>query len=369
MKKYFNEEFLYLSKSVKVIIKKSSEKIPITAINKFFNKVCSNKVGNYLYKNKEECGKIRYYLRIFKVQTEPTFLKGSMYRDEKYGLCLLIEYDKYIIIKSKYCNLSKNNLSEIGYGISRDKFSYLLVDENSEIKGVRMYNAFDVNSTIKSRELQGNSLENNYTPTYLSRNVLTSMRFKGEKGVYSQSLDRSNITEMSSKTDFSGFLSWCKNLIDSFREQGKIKYLNNFAQCVKYSEVRDLLEPELLLFKLSDLKDEKYKLVNEKDEELSAIDYIDKYDRGFELYRSDNSNNKYSDRCNFITIRKLKNKININVDIKENIYVVDTETMTKEPLEELLIDNAVLLFKDIKYSYISGSVYIDNYLINNKGNF
>ena len=81
MKKYFNEEFLYLSKSVKVIIKKSSEKIPITAINKFFNKVCSNKVGNYLYKNKEECGKIRYYLRIFKVQTEPTFLKGSMYRD------------------------------------------------------------------------------------------------------------------------------------------------------------------------------------------------------------------------------------------------------------------------------------------------
>lgn len=366
----FDESLLYLARSVKILKKLTNKRISDRKMKDFFKKACGNKNGNFVYKNdKGEYNKIHYYLRVFKIQVEPTFLKNSFYKDEKYGYCLVVETEEYILINSRHCNLAKKNLLGIGCEIPSTEFSTLLADNGAEVDRMKIYNAFDTKPNIRARDIQGNGLESNYTPNYLSRNVLSALIFRIDQEKYSQSLNRGRITEISNKIEIVDFLKWCDKLVHKFLEHEPLKYLGNFAQCVKYEDEKEKLEPDVLLFKLSYLNSERYKLKDENNNNIENIDsIIVDYSEGIKLLKSEKEN-VYKSKDEQIVVKKLKHKISINIKTEKDILVVDMEENIEVPLIEILNDSVVVLFKDIRYSYIPNSLYIDNYLISNENSF
>lgn len=207
MAEKFAESLLHLTRSVKILKKLTNKRISDRKMKDFLKKACGNKNGNFVYKNdKGEYKNIHYYLRVFKIQVEPSFLKNSPYKDEKYGYCLVVETEEYILINSRHCDLAKKNLLGIGCEIPSTEFSTLLADNGAEVDRMKIYNAFDTKPNISARDIQGNGLESNYTPGYLSRNVLSILNFRMDQEKYSQNLNRSKITEISSKIEIVDFL-------------------------------------------------------------------------------------------------------------------------------------------------------------------
>lgn len=367
MKEHFN-----LSKSVKVLY--SEKPISERVIKNFFKVVC-NKDGNFLshLDTKVFYGDLVYSYRFFRTKSEPSFLKGSKFEEIKFGFCFVVEYRNYIFINSKYCQLNKENLEMIGKTISFSKFSEFLSDENTEFQKLSLKNTSVLSSAIINRDIEGNDLERTFSPIYASKNIVKSCKIRNEMGAFSQNLVSSRLTNYSSKSGINDYLNWCKKIIDFVLiEKKPSSYLKNFSSPVKYEDKRDELVLESIMFDLRAIQDLNLVFLNECNQEISASEISRKYNRTFELLPQDDHPESYVakiDGSTFLKVKKLKKKIKITIS---NDLIVKVDTEDGESIIDftnILVNNSIITFEDIKYSYYAETLFTDTYLVNNKSNF
>lgn len=360
------KEQFNLSKNVKILYSKGN--ISKRKLRLFFNQTC-NKSGYFkASEDKVECRDLVYSFRFFKREEEPSFLNGSQYVEKKFGYCLVIEYQNYILINSKYCSLSKQNIELLGEPIPISEFSEFLPDENTEFQKINLKNTSVLPSSITNRSIEGTDLASTFSPVYASKNIVKSCKMENAMGSFSQNLTSSRLTNYTGKSNLNEFLNWCKQLIDFVMEDKAVyNYLNNFSFSVKYEEKRDFLVPDSIMFDLRYLQGSEYSFFDESGEKVEVSKILKDYSGTFEL-TYDNEKGVYFaaiDEQTNITVKKLKSKIKII--ILNNITVEDSNK--EKNFEEILVDNSIITFEDIKYSYYAETLFVDTYLVNNKRNF
>ncbi|MGP5429794.1 hypothetical protein ACTXNW_10165 [Enterococcus malodoratus] len=367
VKEHFN-----LSKSVKVLF--SDQTVTKSKINKFF-KVACNRTGNFLpdFETKISYGDLVYSFRIFRTKGEPSFLSGSKYEEQKFGFCLIVEYKKYIFINSKYCQLNKENLEMIGQTIPFNEFSDFLSNEQTEFQKINLKNTSVLPTAIVNRSLEGNDLARIFSPIYASKNIVRSCKIKNEMGAFSQSLSSSRLTNYSSKSDLNDYLDWCKKIIDFVvTEKTPSNYLKNFSSPIKYEDERDKLLPESIMFDLRPLQDLDLSFIDEKNQEIDILKIFDIYNKTFELNIDNNYIGSFIasiDEDTILTVKKLKKKLKIKISTDIKVRMDTEEGESEIDFESLLVANSIVTFEDIKYSYYAETLFIDNYLVNNKSSF
>lgn len=355
-----------LSKSVKVLYSKG--KVLKKDLKTFFDQAC-NKNGRFLgSEDKIENEGVVYSFRFFKKNVEPSFLNGSRYEEEKFGYCLVVEYQNYILISSKYCSLNEKKLKLIGQIIPFSDFSKFLPDENTEFQKVNLKNTSVLPSAITNRSIEGNDLARTFSPVYASKNIVRSCKMENAMGAFSQNLTSSRLTNYTGKSNLNEFLKWCKGLIDFVTEERDVfNYLNNFSFSVKYEEERDSLMPDSIMFDLRYLPDSEYTFFDESGEKIEVSKILKVYSSTFELFYDKKRDVYFAeiDEQTNITVQKLKSKIKITISNKITVEDEDGE----KNFEEILADNSIIIFEDIKYSYYAKTLFVDTYLVNNKRSF
>lgn len=367
-----------LSKSVKVL--KVNKNISKSKLQSFFNQACSDKKGNFIkQKDNQDMNGVRYSYRFFKKIGEPSFLKDSNYLEEKYGFCFVVQYEGYVLINSRYCLLNKKNLELLGAVIPFDEFSQLVADESTEFLKMNLKNTSVLSTAIKNRSVEGEDLSKTFSPVYASKNIVRSCKMKNGLGVFSQSPNASRLTNYESKSNVYGYLEWCKELIEFISSNKKgSEYLSNFSRSIEYqkeNEKEESLIPESIMFDISFIHDFNPTFSKEIDGKMNEVDLnqvIDMYNKTFELVKGKENPELYTAKINdvvSIKVLKLRKKIRITVDTNLILTFENEGEYQEVDFNELLAESSIITFEDIKYSYYAETLFLDNYLVNNKSSF
>lgn len=191
-----SEPKLQFPSSVKII--KAKDRISPKEWNEFFNSACHKRNGNYKFTDQKNESDFFYYSKVFKIQTEPSFITDSRLLETKYGYCTIVKYKEYILINSKFCSLNKEVIKIIGTELPFEEFTKYFTKDTAEFEKITLSNS-SIMSGIRSRIIEGQKLQENFRPIYSSKHVLKAFRVLQDGVVFSQSPSTSKLNYRNGK--------------------------------------------------------------------------------------------------------------------------------------------------------------------------
>lgn len=398
---------LQLPSNVKII--KAKDKITKPEWNDFFNSACHKRKGKFKLTEEKKESNFIYYSKIFKIQSEPSFITDSELLETKYGYCTIVKYKEYILINSKFCSLNKEVIKIIGTELPFEEFTKYFTKDTAEFEKITLSNS-SIMSGIRSRIIEGQKLQENFRPIYSSKHVLKAFRVLQDGVVFSQSPSTSKLNYRNGKLNVEKYIDWCKTIIDSINTNNSSKYFDNFAKPVDISKMKELV-PKIIFIDLNFLKDyEDLRFITRQEKVEIKANYIFKYYNGlFELQNfskdkyiidynypclfnskinsSKINNGKFKfNRNNSSSLQKIKNedynriekafktsknrKLKINKNKKTITYhIEDIDVFYKYKdddkeitLKELIENNSTILFDNSQFFYYKKTLFQDSQL-------
>ena len=271
-----------------------------------------------------------YYSKVFKIQTEPSFITDSRLLETKYGYCTIVKYKEYILINSKFCSLNKEVIKIIGTELPFEEFTKYFTKDTAEFEKITLSNS-SIMSGIRSRIIEGQKLQENFRPIYSSKHVLKAFRVLQDGVVFSQSPSTSKLNYRNGKLKVEEYINWCKTIIDSINTNNSSKYFDNFAKPVDISKMKELV-PTIIFIDLNFLKDyEDLRFITRQEQVEIESCFIFKYYNG--LFNLQNlSNDKYIIDYNYPYV--LSSRINLKLNKNNSSSLQKIKYTTNNRIED-----------------------------------
>lgn len=323
-----SEPKLQFPSSVKII--KAKDRISPKEWNEFFNSACHKRNGNYKFTDQKNESDFFYYSKVFKIQTEPSFITDSRLLETKYGYCTIVKYKEYILINSKFCSLNKEVIKIIGTELPFEEFTKYFTKDTAEFEKITLSNS-SIMSGIRSRIIEGQKLQENFRPIYSSKHVLKAFRVLQDGVVFSQSPSTSKLNYRNGKLKVEEYINWCKTIIDSINTNNSSKYFDNFAKSVDISKMKELV-PTIIFIDLNFLKDyEDLRFITRQEQVEIESCFIFKYYNG--LFNLQNlSNDKYIIDYNYPYV--LSSRINLKLNKNNSSSLQKIKYTTNNRIED-----------------------------------
>lgn len=323
-----SEPKLQFPSSVKII--KAKDRISPKEWNEFFNSACHKRNGNYKFTDQKNESDFFYYSKVFKIQTEPSFITDSRLLETKYGYCTIVKYKEYILINSKFCSLNKEVIKIIGTELPFEEFTKYFTKDTAEFEKITLSNS-SIMSGIRSRIIEGQKLQENFRPIYSSKHVLKAFRVLQDGVVFSQSPSTSKLNYRNGKLKVEEYINWCKTIIDSINTNNSSKYFDNFAKPVDISKMKELV-PTIIFIDLNFLKDyEDLRFITRQEQVEIESCFIFKYYNG--LFNLQNlSNDKYIIDYNYPYV--LSSRINLKLNKNSSSSLQKIKYTTNNRIED-----------------------------------
>lgn len=323
-----SEPKLQFPSSVKII--KAKDRISPKEWNEFFNSACHKRNGNYKFTDQKNESDFFYYSKVFKIQTEPSFITDSRLLETKYGYCTIVKYKEYILINSKFCSLNKEVIKIIGTELPFEEFTKYFTKDTAEFEKITLSNS-SIMSGIRSRIIEGQKLQENFRPIYSSKHVLKAFRVLQDGVVFSQSPSTSKLNYRNGKLKVEEYINWCKTIIDSINTNNSSKYFDNFAKPVDISKMKELV-PTIIFIDLNFLKDyEDLRFITRQEQVEIESCFIFKYYNG--LFNLQNlSNDKYIIDYNYPYV--LSSRINLKLNKHNSSSLQKIKYTTNNRIED-----------------------------------
>ena len=323
-----SEPKLQFPSSVKII--KAKDRISPKEWNEFFNSACHKRNGNYKFTDQKNESDFFYYSKVFKIQTEPSFITDSRLLETKYGYCTIVKYKEYILINSKFCSLNKEVIKIIGTELPFEEFTKYFTKDTAEFEKITLSNS-SIMSGIRSRIIEGQKLQENFRPIYSSKHVLKAFRVLQDGVVFSQSPSTSKLNYRNGKLKVEEYINWCKTIIDSINTNNSSKYFDNFAKPVDISKMKELV-PTIIFIDLNFLKDyEDLRFITRQEQVEIESCFIFKYYNG--LFNLQNlSNDKYIIDYNYPYV--LSSRINLKLNKNNSRSLQKIKYTTNNRIED-----------------------------------
>lgn len=385
---------LQLPSTVKII--RAKENISKKDWKEFFHNACHKRSGNYTSKNERIVSEYSYYSKIFKIQSQPSFIVDSDLWETKYGYCTVVLYKGYILINSKFCSLNKEIIKIIGTELLFEEFTKYFTKDTAEFEKITLSNS-SIMSGIRNRTIEGQNLQENFRPIYSSKHVLKGFRVLQDGVVFSQSPSTSKLNYRNGKQQVEDYIKWCKTIIDDINTNNSPRYIDNFAKPVDISKMKDLI-PKIILIDLNFLKDcDNVKFINRKEQVKIKTNFIFQYYNGmFELQELQNDNyminynyptllkseakfskmrliksHTYSfKQCKYKFENQQKNRLKISKNKKTITYKIEDIDVSYRyedddkvsTLKELIEENSTILFDKSQFFYFKKTLFHDSQL-------
>lgn len=248
---------------------KIDRQLSIIEITQIAGKVSSDKIDGFECEIKGQKKRIyereiRYSLFVFQLTKEPTFLVSSSLKETKFGYLLMVEYDGYLIVNSKYATGLRRALESVVEQIEYEKLSGFLLTDTTIFKrfSLKNTNISSYNSSIRKRTVEANNLADSFTPLSASKQLVRSLKIRNEdERDYSISLGTSRVAVPGKKVMFTEFCIWAIDIVEKLKAYlPSNNYMQSFALPVDKIKL-DNLVPATIMIDFS-----------------SVIDYINKCD-------------------------------------------------------------------------------------------
>ncbi|WP_312977400.1 hypothetical protein [Stutzerimonas nitrititolerans] len=348
------------------------------SIEDTFKEISKERIGNYLINEPKRnyttaSGKqITYSIVSYKIEAEPSFLAGTLVKEQKYAYLLLIESDDALAILKKYVDSPEKYFSSFIDEFDYEKLCHFHGDKNPEYERVTMKNMSISNAVIRSRSLEAKSLNGILSSNASSRSIPSSFRMKVGEDSYTLTPSTSRVSHRDKKSAFDELIDWIVETKEEIKATtNQSEFLRNFASPICLQDITDIGHQVVAI--LIDLTEIETKV-------LDGVAVLSKAD-GSHLTRREinrlfnqlkspilvNGNllkvkgstlsGKISYSKTLITIR---NKILDGIFVTENnseIYTIGRYINKEKPFSAV--------FDSPNYSYYSKSCFEDKHLTNN----
>lgn len=232
---------------------KDGNTISSKEVRKMLIDVTSSKIHNYLFNEYrvEKDNGLKYSMRVFKDKPRmPKFIDtfDKQWQEQKIGYYLFIEYDNYIAILKKNCtipNVIFSKLENIGY----KNLITLFTTSNTKINKMSMQNLFGSDNAVRYKSYEALNLKDNLSPIGTSHYYIRSFKGDNDKNKFALALALSRINNCAGDYTLENICHWVKEIIEKIKANGKnlSNFLEMFAEPVKYSNLKEKLQPSALL--------------------------------------------------------------------------------------------------------------------------
>jgi hypothetical protein len=340
-------------------------------------RVFSPLIRNSITDGYREFGK--YSMDIFKFVQKPSFFKKSdpNFLETKFGYFIIIESKGYISIIKKYVS-GVEELNSIIEPVDYTILSRFLIQENTKFEKVTTSNMNTAELAIQRKSIEAIDLKNIYSRFGASKQVPSLLRIDNDGLKSNIALNTSRVNTLNLKSDLSEILFWAVKILDLINKAysflPKSGFLDCFAKPIKFEEGIKDLEPNYILLRFGELKDE----INS---ELIERCYIktDKEEMKYDIVNEMNTNEK------LLKLKKITNKEYIHDDL----YVKINEqsiTISSEEFKKIILDygndreislnqyfnnknSFIINFNKIDYIYTHRKIFHDSKLLGDIDNF
>jgi hypothetical protein psyrpo1_36959 len=316
---------------------KLKDKVEIAqkAIKQMLCDVTEGKPGPYLFNIcRANIGNARYSMCVFKDNPRtPKFIgvQNEQWQEQKIGYYVFIECDRYVAILKKNCTVPSGILSKLE-NIEHDTLIRLFSDDDTKVNKLSMQNLDGSDYAMRYKSYESLDLRDNLSPIGATHYYIRS--FKGDKkgDRFTLTLSTSRINNFASDQSLANICEWVCSVVDGIKKSGKgaSDFFDIFAKPIKYTELKDSLQPSkvLLFYSLIDslrneqgavfyrrIKGEEKSLEDDEFKELIAAMQVC---YGVER-ESDGRYYARENRC--IEVRKLKNEIKLRNDDWKNVII------------------------------------------------
>lgn len=233
-----------------------------TVVENLFRKVSTEKIGNYATRIVRESKTIdgilfKYSLLIFKFEDEPSFLRGSKCREQKYAFLLLIELSDYLIVFKKHIMGFEKILKAYITRIDYEKIQYLFGDEESSYEKLTSSPMGITNTGISRRTLESKDLRGQISTHTSRRSVPIATTVRSVNGRHVLRPGSSSISKVDSKTDVKAIVRWLDMVCNELSSDLVVNsFFDAFARPVGFEALNVIpLKPIAAVLNSTELKD------------------------------------------------------------------------------------------------------------------
>ncbi|MBU5359618.1 hypothetical protein KQI58_00850 [Enterococcus raffinosus] len=353
-------------------------------ITQIAGEVSQKKIGRFKCRIKGQKKKIndqevRYSLFVFELSKEPAFLVGSILRETNFGYLLMVEYDGYLVVNSKYAVGLRRALESVVEQIEYEKLSGFLITDETIFKrfSLKNTNISSYNTSIRKRTVEAHNLADSFTPLSASKQLVRSLKIRNEdEKDYSISLGTSRVAVPGKKVMFSEFCIWAINIIEKLKAYlPSNNYMQSFALPVDTIKLENLT-PTTIMIDFSSVID----CINECDcityskdpskektidKNIVARIFKDDNCQSFELSVDPNNQKLYlvdNTYINDFYVKKNKKSIKVISKKLHDLYFhFEDESIS---FFDVINDSRQILinFSDIEYAYTQNELFYDHQL-------
>lgn len=192
-------------------------------------------------------------------EEEPPFLAGTIYREQRLGLVLLVQYEKHLCVSTAgRLSLSDKYIESLARRVGQEVMADVVADAEA-IEGLGCRNMSLGNGAIRSRTFAGNDLGASLAPVMLNRQVLTSVRTRRGGAKHTTRPSTALITQSAPRATLEEFVTWVAAEIDKMQTRvanpvAKPHFLRYFAQPIKREKLPYGIQPNAVLLDLTPLE-------------------------------------------------------------------------------------------------------------------
>lgn len=361
---------------------KINKLLSIRQISQIAGEVSQNRTGRFKHSIKGQKKKIgdkeiRYSFFVFELLKEPTFLVNSPLKENSYGYLLMIEYDGYLIVNSKYITGLRRALESVVEQVAYENLSGFLITDGTVFKRFSMKNTniSSYNSSIRKRTVEANNLADSFSPLSASKQLVGSYKIKNEDGNnYTVGLTTSKVAEPGKKVMFTEFCIWVISMVDKLKGYlPRTNYMQSFALPVDKTKLKKL-EPTTVMVDYSSLIDlinecdsityakDKQKILEIDKEKVKRI-FINDDCQSFDLMPDSSRTNYFKINNTLINdayVKKNKKSLKIiSKKLRDLKLHFDDETLSF--LDVINESGQILInFSEIEYAYTDNDLFYDH---------
>lgn len=362
------------------------EEIDSNEIEQMLRDVTEGKVQSCLFDIcRENIGDARYSMCVFKDQPRtPKFIgvENEQWQEQKIGYYVFIEYDRYVAILKKNCTVPSGILSKLE-NIEHDTLIRLFSDDDTKVNKLSMQNLDGSDYAMRYKSYESLDLRDNLSPIGATHYYIRS--FKGDKkgDRFTLTLSTSRINNFASDQSLANICDWVCCVVDGIKKSGKgtSAFFDIFAKPIKYTELKDSLQPSsvLLFYSLIDaLRNEQgavfYRLIKGEEKSLEDDEFKELIAAMQVCYGVERKSDGryYAGENGCIEVRKLKNEIKLrNDDWKDVIIKGSSDGLYDGTLIELINRNSLfnVYFLERPVVYSNRTLFEDTKLLSSGSRF
>lgn len=220
--------------------------LSIKSVSDVFKEFSQNRIGNYLINETKKHHVTKsgtnatYSMSSYKIEAEPSFLKGTTKKEHKYAYLLLIEFNDALAILKKYVDAPEKKFSRFIDEYDYEKFCHLHGNKNPEYERVTMKNMSISNAVIRSRSLEAKSLNGILSSNSSSRSIPSNFRMKVGQESYTLTPSTSRVSQRDTKSNFDELIDWAYDVKEEIKTTTESsEFISNFASPVRLADIMD----------------------------------------------------------------------------------------------------------------------------------